>query len=412
MKVIGIIAEYNPFHNGHFYHLLESRTHINPDAVVCVMSGHFTQRGEPALVNKWLRTEMALRAGVDLVFELPFAFAARSASNFARGAVQLLERTGIVTHLSFGSETGDLKPLQNIATILNLEPPRFQNSLHKFLREGLNYPTARSRALETFISGNNSVHLNTRSILLNPNNILAIEYLRALDSEFPSAIPITIKRLGAGYYENGDQNLSSATFIRSQLLDGKTPEQLQGLPDITVRLLLKSMVNSPSAVNSRLFEFIVLTLKRMNLDEIARLCDVSEGLENRIKSAIDHSYNLESLFNNIKTRRYSRTRLNRVLLYALLNFTQDKSRFFDNLGPQYLRLLGFSPQGQKILHKIKSKSCIPVITKVGSLNRYSDATKEMLFFDVLASDIYSLMQPGPYYSGLDYLMPPVQIKPD
>jgi predicted nucleotidyltransferase len=407
MPIAGIIAEYNPLHNGHCHHIAESRRLIDADAVVCVMSGNFTQRGEPALVNKWARTEMALAANIDLVFELPVAFAARSAYHFARGAVVLLQKTGLVTHLCFGSESGDLRPLREISNVIRLEHDEYQAYLKKYLAAGNHFARSRTLALDQVSDS----EWELPEIMSSPNNILGIEYLRVLSEENSSMIPVTVPRLGAGYHEPGEQQFSSATFIREQMDRGKPPLDITGLPSFSARILQREFEQGRGPVlTADLTQLILHNLRNSNPDDLAMICDVNEGLENRLLKASSTASNLKELITGIKTKRYSRTRINRVLLYHLLGFTKEKARLFDQNGPLYLRLLGFSPKGEKILHEMKTKSLLPIVSRTGRFWGDPDLdpiSRDMLALDILATDLYALAYRPYGRKGLDFLHGPL-----
>ncbi|NLW45052.1 MAG: nucleotidyltransferase [Syntrophomonadaceae bacterium] len=411
MPIVGIIAEYNPLHNGHLHHIKTSRRLTGARGVICVISGSFTQRGEPALVNKWARAEMALKAGADLVFELPFVFAARSAYHFARGGVSLLQRTGVTTHLSFGSELGEIKPLQEVARILHQEPQGFVHLLKEQLRKGNSYPQARSNALDEYMRTGGTVPCcDWQGILSLPNNILAVEYLRALLAERSDLIPITIPRLGQGYHQIGNDEFASATAIRNEIENKRPLSEIKGLPPFTREILAREFNTGSGPVSSHsLFNLIRYTLSRMSTDDLSQIYDVSEGLENRIHKLAPLCGSRDELITSVKTRRYSYTRISRILLYILLNFTKDAAAIFDTSGPQYLRLLGFSPQGQKILHEMKAISTVPVITKTSKLRycRYPLLSR-MIAYDFLATDLHALIQPSPGRGGLDFVRSPVQ----
>ncbi len=411
MPIVGIIAEYNPLHNGHLHHIKTSRRLTGARGVICVMSGSFTQRGEPALVNKWARAEMALKAGADLVFELPFVFAARSAYHFARGGVSLLQKTGITTHISFGSELGEIKPLQEVAKILHQEPQEFVDLLKTQLRKGISYPQARSNAFDEYIRTSETVPGHDwHRILSLPNNILAVEYLRAMLAEESTLIPITVPRVGLGYHQNGNAEFASATAIRNEIENKRPLAEIKGLPAFTKEILEREFSTGSGPVTAHsMFNLIRYSLSRMGLHDLSQIYDVSEGLENRIHKLAPLCSSREELIAAVKTRRYSYTRISRILLYVLLNFTKDIAAIFDANGPQYLRLLGFSPQGQKILHDMKAISAVPVITKTGKLRQYdTPLLSQMISYDFLATDLHALIQPHPGRAGMDYVRSPVQ----
>lgn len=408
MPVVGIVAEYNPLHHGHVHHIQTSRRMTGAEAVIAVMSGNFTQRGEPALVSKWARAEMALLAGVDLVFELPFVFAARSAYHFARGAVTLLQKTGVVTHLSFGSEWGEIEPLQKIAAVISQEPPEYREQLKRELALGHSYPQARAQALQKHLKAK-GWRQDLSEMLALPNNILALEYLRVLQENPCGIIPVTIPRIGQGYHQAGNVPLASATFIRHQIQQQYPLDEIKGLPAFSRSVLEREISNGHGPVlPASMTGMIRFALHRMKTSELAKIHDIGEGLENRVHRAAQVCTSREQMIEHIKTRRYSYTRISRILLYSLLGFTREKSVSFDQTGPLYLRLLAFSPQGQKILHDMRVNSRLPVITKLGRRHQLDDPlAQDMLAFDLLATDLHSLLQPQPGPLGLDFLRSPV-----
>ncbi len=412
MAILGIVAEYNPFHYGHLSHLGKSLQLAGAEGVVCVMSGSFTQRGEPALVNKWARAEMAVSAGVDVVLELPFVFAARSSYNFARGSLLTLQKTGVVSHICFGSEIGELGPLSQIAVILKDEPPLFRDYLKRNLSEGQSFARARSDALIRYL---NHYPENTRydlaELLISPNNILALNYLQVIDKERLSLVPYTLRRTGSGYHESTNTQLSSASSIRRDILNGCPLDKIEGIPPFTQRILQREFDAgrgpvSPSSVTS----LLRFQISRMSRHELSLIQDMTEGLENRfMESVINADY--EDILFGIKTKRYSYSRISRITAYILLNFTRQQALEFDEFGPQYLRPLAFSPKGQKILQTMKTKSELPMVTNVGNLARLQDPMRKMLAFDCRATDIHALLQPRPDRFALDHLISPVMTKP-
>ena len=319
----------------------------------------------------------------------------------------------MTTHISFGSETGDISPLKDIAKILGQEPPGFVSELKSQLKKGNSYPRARSYALEAYIrTAKLAQGLDWQTILSLPNNILAVEYLRALFEDASSLVPVTIPRIGPGYHQTGNSKFASATAIRDQIKQDHPLNEIQGLPPFTQEILKREFVSESGPVSAQsMFNLIRFSLSRMSTDDLRQIYDIGEGLENRIQKTAPLCSSREDLIAAIKTRRYSYTRISRILLYILLQFTQDFAAMFDDKGPQYLRLLGFSPQGQKILHDMKAISAIPVITKLGKGLQYSDPLiSKMISFDCLATDLHALMQPCPGRGGLDFICSPVQVQ--
>lgn len=413
MNVAGIIAEYNPFHLGHLHHLQETRNKTAADGVICVMSGHFVQRGEPALVNKWARAEMALTNGADLVLELPALYATRSAYWFARGGVEILSHTGIVTHLSFGVEEIVPEVLEKAAGLLALETTDFQAELKKFLDEGLSFPKARALALSLKIP-------EGAAIWHQPNIILALSYLQIIKEKKLALKPVIIKRQGAGYH---DKNLisgkyASASAIREELLKDlayKEPalsKVEEFLPQATINILRREFAAGRGPLSLEVLAPQLLTLlRRSELPELQRIVEIKEGLENRIRTAANNAANIRAFLINIKTKRYTYTRLQRFLIHLLLNYTTDKEAYLPE-GPPYLRVLGFNSQGRKLLKKIKENTSLPIITKGGHARRYLANCKKFSTFwemETKATSLYTLFYAAPKerLGNLDYLKDPV-----
>lgn len=414
MKVLGVIAEYNPFHYGHLYHLTHSRELIKPDYVIAVMSGNFTQRGEPALFDKWLRTEMALKNGIDIVIELPVSYACQSAELFALGGVQLLNSLNIITHMSFASELGSIDPLHKIAKILVDEPEEFRYSLRENLDRGHSYPTARNNALLT-LANDMEISKDELNILLqSPNSILGIEYIKALIRTNSQIKPITFPRVTAQYHDHKIcDSIASATAIRNELQkSGLTDNVRRTLPDICFKIMEDAICENRGPIFLKDFEQLILgTLRIMDIDQIRKIMDVEEGLENRIKKYGMDSTTIEELLENITTRRYVSTRVQRIFINILLNNTTDKIRAFTEAGgPQYIRVLGFRKDSLTLMRKLKKSANIPIITKSAHFEREnSKLLRDMFTIDVLATDIYGLGAANPHYriGGQDFKKSPI-----
>ena len=403
MKIIGIVSEYNPFHKGHQYQIEKSRQDLNASGVVAIMSGNFVQRGYPAIYNKWVRAEMAVRSGVNLVIELPTYFATSSAEPFARGAVELLHHSGVVTHLSFGSEVDDLNALKEISTLLNNPTDTFTEALSTSLTEGSSFPAARSKALAKALP-----ELVTRLDLNQSNIILAVEYLKALQQLNSTIEPYLVKRQGSSYHDDRlDSPFVSATAVRK--LIHEMPERLftgDWIPQSVMEVLKRTPFRASKIED---FEKLILYALRMsNAQELSSFRDISEGLENKLLEASHTSSTYEMLVQNVKSKRYTQTRINRVLLNTLLGIKPIEI----NLEKEgYFRVLAFDVVGQKILREMKKKSSLPVITNI---NKHKDflAESPLLQLDVKATEIYQLGQIEPAWikGGLDFLAKPYQHK--
>lgn len=417
MNIVGIIAEYNPFHNGHLFHLRAAKEKCGAQYALCVMSGHFLQRGEPALFDKWSRAAMAVSAGADLVVELPFVYACRSAGVFAQGGVTLLASTGIVTHLCFGSEHGSLAELQKIAALLAEETPAFKSLLQEKLLTGLSYPAARHAALQQYCQladGQTSCNLD---VLTHPNNTLGIEYLIALTKLGWPIKPMTLKRCTSNYHDKIiDGPIASATALRNLLeTDGLTEKIQLAVPAPVLSRMANCMRQSRGPVFTADYGRIILScLRRTPRKELASILDVNEGLEYKLKEAANTVSSLESLVTALKSKRYTRTRLQRILTYCLLDFKKYPVERLSQAGPQYLRVLAFSEQGQDLLKLLKKTASLPVMHRPSKYTRSTidapvSSLEQMLQFDILATDLYVLGCPQPQRGGLDYLTSAVRV---
>lgn len=414
MNVVGIVTEHNPFHNGHLYHVEKARELCDAEFVVSVMSGHFLQRGEPSLFNKWARAKMAVLGGVDLVVELPTAFAVRSASIFAHGSVSLLNSMGVVNHICFGSEAGNTDELWPAARLLCREPEDFRTILSGYLDKGLSYPSARSKAMEEYFALNGSDKVSA-SLFSSPNNILGIEYMRSLLTLGSNIEPVTIKRFAAGYHDTdigSGRSIASATSIRVELntTGGSMTEKVENVvPSSTAKIIDDETFNGRGPVFIENYARLLYYLLRTTTpSHIASLCDVAEGLENRILEAARSTGSVKDLINNIKSKRYTWTRIQRIVTYIMLEFTSSMARSFDVTGPRYIRVLGMSDKGRDLLRVVKKKADLPVIMRTAPFLSRRDELAEMLTFDVKATDIYTLLYPSAKITppGLDYRIMP------
>ena len=383
--ITGIITEYNPFHKGHAYHLSCCRKNTHATGVVCVMSGNFMQRGIPAIIDKWKRAEMAVKNGVDLVLELPLAYSVSSAEHFAFGSVSLLNSLGVIDNIYFGSESGNIDVLSSIADTLVKEPSEYKNSLKKNLNNGLPFHTSRSTALYEYLKNE-----NIKEVLSNSNNILGIEYIKALKSLNSAIIPKTLKREGSSYNEETlNKSFASATSIRKHLKENSIKSLRGALTDESFTILNDLLnKNYKFVFEEDMFKYIKYKLLT-NENALNNLPDASEGLDNKIYKEILTSDSLDKLILSSKSKRYTYTRINRILAQCFLNLENyDLLKLAKSPAP-YARVLAFNDTGRGILKKMKKTSAIEIITKVPR-NNLSDHLK----LDILGTKSYSILNPN------------------
>lgn len=384
MKICGIVCEYNPFHNGHKYHIEQTKEKYGATHIAAVMSGNFTQRGDVALIDKYKRTETALKNGVDLVIELPVAYALASAEQFAQGAVYLLNSLGCVDMLSFGSESGDIKLLRETAGAVYyaMESEEF----NKQLKSGLAYPAALQKAIEKYYTD------DVIETLAAPNNTLAIEYLKALDTFASPIEPVTVKRAAAGHDSEIDNpsQIVSASQLRKMIAEGKDISALAPESDFSNTA---SILNIENAILSK--------LRFMSKTEIEKTPNAVLGLENRIYRAVQVSASLNELYFLIKTKRYTLARIRRIVLSAFLGITKNDLKIM----PSYVRILGMNGKGKEIL---AAASCeLPINTSLAQLEKTSDNAKKQAKLEARCDSQYALALNKKERCGLDYTSKPV-----
>ena len=401
-RVLGIIAEYNPFHNGHLYHIAKSKQETGAEYVIAVISGNFVQRGNTSIINKWKKARMALLNGVDLVIELPTVYSISSAENFAEGAIKIFNSLGIVDTISFGMEANDIATLNNIANVLYNEPKEYVTMLSHELKKGNSFPKARENALLMYL---NDIK-RYANVLSGSNNILGIEYLKAMRKTKSTITPIGIKREKVLYNDKYIvDEFASATAIRKMLITKQLNDISKVMPRSSYLLLGEELKNGHYAVDiSRFEKEIIYTLRKMKAEDIAKLPDVSEGLENSIKNAADSCNTLEELINIIKTKRFTQTRIQRILLYALLGIDKKQMEISKKVVP-YVRILGFNNKGKELISEMMNLN--PKLNVITSVKKYIDMIanknlKEMLEKDIMATNIYTLGYYSDSYSNLDY----------
>jgi len=400
LKVAGIVAEYNPFHNGHAHQIERTRAADNgcgATHVVAVMSGHFVQRGEPALLPKADRVKAALRGGVDLVLELPVPWCLSSAEGFAFGAVSLLDALGCVDVLSFGSECGDLQALEQAVDVL--ASPRFADLLAYHLEGGLPFPEARQKAAAELRGG-------VAPLFESPNNTLGIEYIKALRRLTSGMAPFTVRRFGAGHDDRlpaGD--MASATFLRSLIEADRLLNATAYMPAPCAAVLAEAAQEGrcPAAV-SRLERALLARLRTMSPAEFASLPALSEGLENRLASAARQAGSYQELLDAVKTRRYPLTRIRRLVWSAFLGLSASLA--WDAAAgrwkkPPYLRVLGANDRGLEILRAVKNPA-LPLLARPTHIDRLDADARAVLDAECRAADLYALALPQPPPCGGEF----------
>ena len=407
LKIAAIISEYNPLHNGHLYHINKTREEASADAVICVMSGNFVQRGTPALIDKWKRADFALNNGIDLVIELPVLYSLSSAEFFAYGAVSLLNSLGIVDILSFGSECGSADTLLDFAKILAEEPEELSNDIKHYLKEGVPFPAAREKALSDYIRNKNNG--NSQESLINllnsSNNILGIEYCKSLIKLNSSINPFSIQREGGTYNSNTLNSIfSSATSIRKHISENNS---IQGLERHVPEYVFNSLQDLIFTDYNFTFEDSIIPYVKYKYfsssSNIENLPDVSEGIHNKIFKALESFNCHKDIVSNIKSKRYTYTRINRILCQYFIGFEQYDTKALRKEPCPYARILGFNKTGAEVLKKIKANSSIPFYTKLPK------KTDDVLKLDLQSTKVYSLLN-NKILPSSDYLTSPLILK--
>ncbi len=391
MHICGIIAEYDPFHTGHARQISIIRRRLGGDcAVVCVMSGNWTQRAVPALAEKQLRARLALLGGADLVLELPLPYAVSSAEWFARGGVSVLAGTGVITHLCFGSECGELPLLERAAQCLDSE--EYAQALRVSLDRGISFPAARQEAARQCIG-------SAADCLRLPNNNLGVEYLRALKRCGGGIRPMTVPRQGAGHGESPRDGFASAASLRRLLREGRLEDARPYLISGEAELLsAASFSHVPLAERAILYR-----LRQMTAEEFSALPDCGEGLSNRLVRAVRRGAGLDEVLTLAKTKRYPYARLRRLLLWAFLGLTQaDRPA-----APPYLRVLGMNETGRALLRELKARGALPVLTKPAHVRRMPEEAGRLFELEARATDLYGLCLPKVPPCGTEWTRGPV-----
>ena len=388
MNVSAIISEYNPFHNGHLYHIKKTRD-FGTTHIIAIMSGNFVQRGDFAIISKLERTKMALLSGIDLVIELPVIWAISSAEFFANAAVKIANSLGCVDTLSFGSECNNIELLKKLST--TLEKKETKSLILEELKKGVSFPKARENVIKHIYGTELS------DILRSPNNILAIEYIKSLNKINSNINPLTIKRTGSGHDKKLiKDSISSASHIRDLIHENKEYSGL--MPKLAAEIIQKNIQEFKAPSNIYSVETAILSkLRTMNIKDLSNICDVSEGLENRIYRSIKNATSLDELYSLIKTKRYPLSRIRRIILNAFLGITkQDISS-----DVPYIRILGFNENGKQLLKSIKEHSKLPIITKGADILNLDKSAQHIFRLEQMSTDLYNLATPRIQKCGLD-----------
>jgi predicted nucleotidyltransferase len=404
VEAAGIIVEYNPFHNGHYYHLQKTKEITKADCLIAVMSGNFLQRGEPALVSKWVRTKMALEAGVDIVVELPYAFATQHAEIFASGAISILHSL-YCKQICFGSESGNIDDFTQALFFLEKHEQSYHALVRSFLKKGMSYPKALATAYQ---------QLQPQHIQLDlgkPNNILGFYYVKAIKQLHSHMKPSTIQRTSAQYHDEQftSNHIASATSIRKSVFENKgnlSPIKPY-VPKATYQLL-QEYIQQYHTFHRWEDYFSLLKYKILTSTpaELQNIYEIEEGIEYRIIDTIREATSFHEFMAKLKTKRYTWTRLQRMCVHILTNTTKEQMAKIPekNISP-YIRLLGMSKKGQEYIRKVKKKLEIPLIAKLSSFH------DELLFLDIKAAQTYSFIFPEPLRTKMmkgEYATPPIR----
>lgn len=401
-KVLGIIAEYNPFHNGHLFHLEESKRQTGSTYTVAIMSGNFTQRGSTSIIDKWSKAEIALHCGADLVIELPVLYSISSAENFADGAIKILDSLKVVDYVSFGAENNDISILQSIADVLYREPKAYKTLLSHELKKGLSFPKARENAVLMYLTDIRKY----ANVLSAPNNILGIEYLKALRKYKSNIKPLSIHRTATGYNDlTYTNNMASSTAIRNIIKNNGFNILRNLIPAPSYSILVNNIKQGHIVPDLSTFEKeIIYNLRKMDISEIANLPDISEGLEFAIKNTANSCNTLNEFLNIISSKRYTNTRIQRILLYSLLGITKKDMELSKKIIP-YIRVLATNKRGKFLISEILKAN--PKLEIVTSVKRYLDSNPNknyqlMLDKDIWATNVYTLGYEADSWNNLDF----------
>lgn len=378
LKVSSVITEYNPFHNGHKYQLNKVSEETGCDYKVIIMSGNFVQRGQPAIMDKYTRTNMALSCGADLVLELPVSFASSSAEFFAKGAISILDSCSVIDTLCYGVENNEHGLIREIASVLHDEPQLFSDILKKYMKSGMSYPAARTKSLLHVLRGYDTVCESAVSeIISSPNNILAVEYEKALLDTKITGFPI--KRIGSGYHDTDHmKSFPSATAIRNLLSSSGARLTENMIPEECSAIIDEYTKDHSFVFENDISELLYYKLLSLKNEGYRNFSDCNEELSRKISKNLYKYKNFTQFCELIKSKNYTYSRISRVLIHIMLDIKDD-----DLLQNPYIRILGFKKSAAPLLHAIKKEASAPIITKV------ADAPYELISNDIFAADIYN-----------------------
>lgn len=402
MTVCGIIAEYNPFHTGHLYHIGRARELSGAEGVVAVMSGNFVQRGEAAVFDKYSRAKAACASGggADLVLELPLTFSCAPAERFASGGVAVLEACGVVSSVVFGSECGEVDRLSTVADFL--ESREFGDALKLKISSGVTFAAARQEIVSKALGSH-------ADALCRPNDTLGVEYIRAIKRQRSTMVPIAIKRSGAPHDSDIRDQYVSASLLRQLICEGFIDEALKYIPPAAATIFENCISEGLGPSDPYITDLLMLSqLKRMTDIQFEQLPDVSEGLGYRVCSAVKQATSAGEAADIAKTKRYTHARIRRILLSAYLGISK---KLAEKPLP-YIRVLAFNDTGRNILRKMKDTASLPILTKTADVIKLSEDARMIFSAEALASDLYSLSCPDKNLrkSGRDYIVSPIYVK--
>lgn len=385
MKVLGIIAEYNPMHTGHIYHINEAKKITNSDYVIAIMSGSFTEQGNIAMLDKFTRAKEAVNSGVDLVIELPTIYAVSDGGSFANKAIQLLNDLNIVDSICFGAETDDISKLNNIANTIVVNEEKIWDDIKENLKKGISFANARNESLKNYLKDDEI------NLVSTPNNILGIEYIKSIITLKSNITPYCIKRESNDFNDNIiTQEYTSSTSIRKYLEEGK---DIQNISEYISKNTLNSILNSKVLFNKDIFELLKYKIITMSKEKLRNIYGITEGLENKIQNEILDSYTYEDFIFKLKSKRYELSKIKRMLIHILLDTTKEDFENLKDSNSNYAHILAFNHDKKEILSYMSKNSNIPILTSINdnTLAKLTQNQRKLIDYDLKASNIYSFL---------------------